>query len=390
MVEGSLSKSSFHLNNYDFLIVGAGLSGSVVAHCLASKLGSKVLVIDKREHLGGNCYDYINQHGIRVSRYGAHLFHTKKQEVWDFVQGICSWSRWEHRVLAHVKGYYVPLPVNIHTVNALLSAGITTQSQMKRWMEEESETIPLPKNSEEVALNRVGQRLYHLLFHPYTRKQWAHSPLELAPSVLSRIPVRHSFEDRYFTDPYQALPTKGYTHFFETLLGHPNITLSLNTDFFQIQKQRQQLPPVIYTGPVDHYFAQAGYPSLAYRSLRFEEEHHLCQKRLLPASVVNYPEPHIPFTRIVEYKHFLNQSSAYTTLVREYSQAQGEPFYPLPNEKNHALYKHYQALAAKEPRVFFVGRLATYKYLNMDEAISQSLDLFNRLSQHPMLAFAPK
>lgn len=359
---------------YDVLIVGAGLSGVVLAERFASQKNKRVLVIDKRGHIGGNCYDFIDENGILINKYGAHLFHTNDEEVWKYIQEFSEWQRWDHRVLSFVEGKLVNIPVNINTVNALCRTNLKNENEMDQWLETIQVKYDKIDNSEEVAKSRVGEELYKKLFRDYTFKQWNKYPEELDSSVLSRIPIKNNFDDRYFDDRYQALPTKGYTKFIEKILTHPNITVCLNTDYFENNIDFDHL---IFTGQIDQYFKKSGLEKLEYRSIEFIEERYKFMNFYQENSVVNYPELNVPFTRIVEYKHFLNQQSPHTTIVKEITKDSGEPYYPVPNKRNISLYEKYKELAAREKNVHFIGRLASYKYFNMDQAIKNSLDFYN-------------
>jgi len=377
-IASNRSHSPEILNAYDICVVGAGLSGSVIAQQYALRLKKTVLVIEKRNHIGGNCYDYIDEEtGIRVNQYGAHLFHTKHERVWRYVQAFATWVPYEHKVHAFVDGKYVPVPVNIDSVNILFGLNISSPAQMGAWLK--SEQVHLggaPTNSEEVSLSRVGPRLYAKLFKPYTIKQWAKTPAQLGPEVMARIPVRDNHDARYFSDPWQALPARGYTAFFEKMLEDHRITVQINTDYFKI-RDVLRCGKTYFTGPVDAYFAHLGWPHLEYRSLTFVREVHevpLYQ----PISVVNHPSASVPYTRIVEYKHFLAQKSNKTVIFKEFSHDGGEPYYPVPNPANQALFEKYKAMADSHKNVSFVGRLANYKYFNMDESILNALELFDR------------
>lgn len=367
------------------LIIGCGLSGAVLAERLAS-IGKKVLIIDKRDHIGGNCYDYVDENGILINKYGAHLFHTNNETVWDYVNRFSDWIKYEHSVVGSVDGKLVPIPVNIDTVNLLLDAKIDDSKQMEDWLQENANVYDTPQNGKEAAINRVGEKLYDKIFHHYTKKQWDKYPEELDRSVLERIPVRKDYEDRYFTDTYQALPKRGYTYLFERILDNANIEVRLGCDEheYKILQQLQQFETTIFTGPIDHYFANEGYPKLEYRSIRFEKETVMTPNNThyQSNSVVNYPSPDVEFTRIVEYKHFLQQESEYSTIVKEYTTDHGDPYYPVPNEENIELYERYKRLASKETvtrDVHFVGRLANYKYFNMDQAILNALNFFDEI-----------
>nr|XP_026693397.1 uncharacterized protein LOC100179743 [Ciona intestinalis] len=367
------------------LIVGCGLSGSVIAERIANVWNENALIIEKREHIGGNCYDYVDdQTGIRMNKYGAHLFHTKDEGVWKYVQTFDKWTRWEHRVLSMVDGQFVPVPVNITTVNQVCGENIEDTEEMDAWLSAVQYKGPI-ENSEDMAVSRVGRVLYEKMFKPYTVKQWNKGPEELDPSVLARIPIRRDFDVRYFSDKYQALPAKGYTHFFERLLDNPRIQVQTGVDFFKYKLEHDlgQFKSIFYTGPIDQYFDGLKLESLEYRSIDFHIERFSDMNYFQPCSVVNYPETNVPFTRIVEYKHFLNQTSKHTVTVKETTNDHGDPYYPIPNKRNMELYECYRQMAVKEEKeknVHFVGRLANYKYMNMDQAIRNALDLFDRIN----------
>jgi len=368
------------MNTTDILMVGAGISGAVLAERYANK-GKKVLVIEKRDHIAGNCYDYYNEDGILVSKYGAHLFHTNYEEVWNYLQQFSEWYPYEHKVLAKVDGQLVPIPVNITTVNKIFGLNIHNEVEMRQWLDKNQVKNDQPKNGEEAALARVGKVLYEKMFKNYTKKQWDKYPNELDASVLNRIPVRDNFDDRYFSDLHQALPKGGYTQMFEKILGHPNIEVRLNTDYFDILDQLHGLEKIFYTGPIDRFFDFKFQVErkLEYRSINFVHE-TLDQEFYQENSVVNYPNEH-EFTRIVEYKHITGQKNAKTTIVKEYTTDNGEPYYPVPNPANQEIYDQYRKEAEKLTNVYFVGRLANYKYFNMDEAFKNALELFKRLER---------
>ncbi|KAL7578968.1 hypothetical protein ACA910_019015 [Epithemia clementina (nom. ined.)] len=370
----------FQQEHYDICVVGAGLSGAVIAERYANELQKSVLVVEKRDHIGGNCYDYIDQDtGIRVSQYGAHLFHTKHELVWKYVQQFSEWTPYEHKVIGLVDGKYVPIPVNIETVNELFGLKIKNETEMDTWLlNEQVKYDHEPSNAEEVALSRVGPRLYNLIFKPYTEKQWGREPSELGPEVTARIPVRNNFDGRYFGDPHQALPKHGYTAIFDTMLmQNPKIEVHTHTDYFTI-RNLISCGRTYYTGPIDAYFAHLGWEKLQYRSLEFERRVQRNVDFFQRAFVVNHPYKEANFTRIVEYKHLPNQpASKHTVYFIEHSSDTGEPYYPVPNKRNKDLFAKYQSMAAKEPNVTFVGRLANYKYFNMDDAILNALQLFD-------------
>jgi UDP-galactopyranose mutase len=365
-----------------YLIVGCGLSGAVIAERISNILNEEVLIIDKRNHVGGNCYDYIDdQTGIRINQYGAHLFHTNNENVWQYINSFDEWIRWEHKVLSYVDDKFVSIPVNITTVNELCNQNLKDEDDMNKWLNINKCQYVNITNSEEIAKSRIGEKLYDKLIKDYTFKQWNKYPNELDKSVLERIPIRNNFDTRYFTDKYQVLPKNGYTNFFYKLLNSKNIEIKLNTDFneFKSNFNLSNFKCIIFTGPIDTYFE--GLDKLEYRSINFEKKIIKNMNYFQPNSVVNYPEKKYDFTRIIEYKHFLNQQSNDTIIVSETTCDKGEPYYPVPNEKNLNLYNKYKELASKEEanNVYFIGRLANYKYFNMDEAILNSLIFFNNI-----------
>ncbi len=365
--------------HYDVVIVGAGISGCVLAERYAS-LGKKVLIIEKRKNIGGNCYDYYNKEGILVAKYGAHIFHTNHEDVWLYIQKFSEWYRYEHKVLSFVERKLVPIPVNITTVNRLYDLNLQSGTEMKLWVEKIRVKIKNPQNSEESAITRMGEDLYKKMFKNYTKKQWDMWPENLDASVMDRIPVRMSFDDRYFTDKYQALPEKGYTKFFEKMLRHKNITVLLNKDYFTMKNKLTKYKKLFFTGPIDRFFENK-YEKLQYRSLRFIFRTYN-KEYFQSNAVINYPNDY-KFTRIVEYKHFAGQKSKKTTISREYSVWEGEPFYPVPSKRNKDLYLKYkkEAKMLEKNGIYFIGRLANYTYFNMDEAVKNALDFFNILEK---------
>lgn len=365
---------------HDIVVIGAGISGATIAERYATLLNKKVLVIEKRDHIGGNCYDYHDDAGILVSKYGAHIFHTSYEDVWGYVNKFSSWRPYFHTVLSFVDGILVPVPVNITTVNLLFNTHLQNEEEMKKWLSSQIIPIDNPKNSEESALSRVGKELYEKLFKNYTLKQWDTPPTELDASILDRIPVRTSFDTRYFSDKYQAMPKTGYTKIFEKMLSHPNIKVRLNTDYFDIKDSLKNFEKLFFTGPIDHYFQKKSGKKLTYRSLRFEFE-TFDFPYFQVNSVINYPnDPN--FTRIVEYKHMYGQKHPKTTVSREYPTWEGEPYYPVLSKENLALYDHYKKKANEESKkgIHFVGRLANFKYFDMDQAFKNALDLFYNLN----------
>ena len=359
---------------FDYMIVGAGFAGSVMAERLASQLNKRVLVVDKRPHIAGNAYDHYNEDGILVHKYGPHIFHTNSKDVFDYLSDFTAWRPYEHRVLASVDGQLVPMPINLDTINKLYGMNLTA-FDVDNFFKSVAEEVPEVRTSEDVVVSKVGRELYEKFFRNYTRKQWGMDPSELDKSVTSRVPVRNNRDDRYFTDTYQAMPLHGYTAMFEKMLSHPNIKIMLNTDYHELL---DVIPfkKMIYTGPVDEYF-DFRYGKLPYRSLQFK--HQTLEAPVhLPAAVVNYPNEHA-YTRVTEFKYLTGQQHQKTSIVYEYPQAEGDPYYPVPKAENAAIYNQYKKLADQTKDVYFSGRLATYRYYNMDQVVAQSLTLFKKL-----------
>lgn len=367
---------------YDYLIVGCGLSGAVIAEQLATRKGKKSLIIEKRDHIAGNCFDYEDpQTGILMNKYGAHLFHTNDERVWEYVTKFDTWKRWEHKVLSFVDERFVSMPVNITTINEVMNESLQNEEDVQKWLEQNQVKYDEITNSEEMAKSRIGEVLYEKMVKNYTFKQWNKYPDELDKSVLARIPIRPNFDTRYFADKFQALPEKGYTNFFEKLLNNPLIEYRLGVDFFEFRKEYDlSNTSVVFTGPIDAYFRDRGLESLEYRSIDFHIERHMNTNFYQPCGAVNYPGNEVPYTRIIEYKHFLAQKSPHTITVGETTNDEGEPYYPVPNERNLSLYQKYKTMADEEQakgKIFFVGRLANYKYFNMDQAIGNALEFFD-------------
>jgi UDP-galactopyranose mutase len=364
-----------------YLIIGCGLSGVVIAQQIANKLNENVLIIEKRDHIGGNCYDYIDEEtNILVNKYGPHYFHTNDEGVWKYIHKFGKWERYENNVIGYIDGKYVPIPVNITTVNNICNENLQTEEEMNEWLKKNQIKYEKITNGEEMAKSRVGEVLYEKIFKNYTFKQWNKYPSELKPEVLARIPIRNNQDTRYFNDKYQVLPKEGYTKFFENILEHPLISVKLNIDYFEFKKNNNldKFKAIIYTGPIDSYFESNGYEKLQYRSLKFVFEKHFNMNYYQPGGQVNYPGLDEEFTRITEYKHCLNQKSKHTIISKEYGCDDGEPYYPVLNDRNLNLYKKYQILAEKlkKDNIHFIGRLANYKYFNMDQAIRNALDYF--------------
>lgn len=359
---------------FDYLIVGAGFAGAVVAENLARRFDKRVLICDRRPHIGGNAYDCYNEDGILIHKYGPHIFHTNSAEVFRYLSQFTRWRIYEHRVLASVDGKLVPIPINLDTVNQLYGLNLTS-SELERFFAERAEVRQQVRTSEDVVVGRVGRELYEKMFRGYTRKQWGLDPSELDASVIARIPIRTNRDDRYFTDTFQAMPLAGYTRLFENMLDHPNITVVPGTDYREVARE-VRYAEMVYTGPIDEFFGFR-FGKLPYRSLEFRHA-TIGRETFQPAPVVNYPNEH-EYTRITEFKYLTGQKHAKTSIVYEFPQAEGDPYYPVPRPGNAALYKRYQALAEIAPGVHFVGRLATYKYYNMDQVVAQALTLVSKL-----------
>jgi UDP-galactopyranose mutase len=365
---------------YDYLIVGAGFAGSVLAERLASQHGAKVLLIDRRPHIGGNAYDEPNEAGILYHKYGPHIFHTNSEQVWNYLSQFTEWRPYEHRVQALVRDQLVPIPINRTTLNKLFDLALQTDEEAAEYLASRAEPVEDIKTSEDVVINAVGRELYELFFQGYTRKQWGLDPSELDKQVTSRIPTRTNTDDRYFGDTYQAMPLHGYTKMFEKMLDNPLITVRTGVDFAELQDKADEIADhIIYTGPIDEYF-DFRFGKLPYRSLKFDHQ-TLDEEQHQPVAVVNYPDPKVPYTRISEYKHLTGQESPVTTITYEYPSAEGDPYYPIPRAENQALYKKYEALADTTDGVTFVGRLATYRYYNMDQIVGQALATFRRIDE---------
>ncbi len=360
---------------FDYLIVGAGFAGSVLAERLARGMDKKVLIIDKRNHIGGNAYDCYDKHGILIHKYGPHIFHTNSEEIFTYLSRFTPWRQYQHRVRASVDGQLVPIPINLDTLNSLYGLQLTPQG-MKEYLASVAEKCEAVKTSEDVVVSSVGRELYEKFFRGYTRKQWGLDPSELDSQVTARVPVRFNRDDRYFTDSYQAMPAYGFTHMFENMLDHENIRILLNADYRDVIDE-VDFEQLIFTGPIDEYFDYQ-YGPLPYRSLEFKHETHH-KSVFQSAPVINYPNEYA-YTRITEFKYLTGQEHPLTSIVYEFPRAEGDPYYPIPRPDNAALYKKYQALADANPEVHFVGRLATYRYYNMDQVVGQALTLFSKIS----------
>ena len=366
---------------FDFLIVGAGFAGSVLAERLATQLDASVLIVDKRNHIGGNAYDHYNTAGILVHKYGPHIFHTNSERVFDYLSRFTEWRPYEHRVQTSVDGQLVPMPINVDTLNKLFNLNLSCQ-EAEKFLASLAEPCPNITSSRDVVVSQIGRELYEKFFRNYTRKQWGLDPSELDASVTSRVPVRSSRDNRYFTDQFQAMPLGGYTRMFENMLSHPNIRILLNTGYKEIQDE-VRFRELIFTGPIDEYFEHC-YGHLPYRSLHFE--HRTYDVPIYqPVAVVNYPNEH-QYTRVTEFKYLTGQEHPRTSVVFEYPRSQGDPYYPIPKPENAQMYQRYKAMADTLSNVHFVGRLGTYKYYNMDQVVGQALALFEKLKARAITA----
>lgn len=362
---------------FDWLIVGAGFAGSVLAERLASQRNERVLLIDRRPHVGGNAYDRYNEDGLLIHQYGPHIFHTNNGQIVDYLSAFTAWLDYSHRVLASVDGQLVPIPINRTTLNILYGLSLSSDEEAAAFLRARAEPVDPILTSEDVVVSAVGRELYEKFFRGYTRKQWGLDPSLLDRSVTARVPTRTNTDDRYFTDSFQAMPRDGYTRMFGRMLHHPNIKIMLQTDYADV---RDVVPHrrLIYTGQIDEFFGYRHGP-LPYRSLRFEHV-TLDRARHQPVAVVNHPQDQA-YTRVTEYKHLTGQVHPKTALTYEYPSDVGDPYYPVPRPENQELYRRYEALADATPDTWFVGRLATYRYHNMDQVVGQALATFRRIEE---------
>jgi len=364
---------------FDYLIVGAGFAGAVLAERLASQLGKTSLVVDRRRHIAGNCYDAYTDTGVLIHQYGPHYFRTNSDRIREYLSAFTEWHPVEYKILSWTNGAYWQFPINLNTFEQFIGHPSSSE-EMEDYLAGKRVPIDHPANSEEVIVSQVGYELYEMFFKNYTRKQWSLEPKELDASVCGRIPIRTNRDDRYLAEKFQALPQGGYTRMFERILDHPKIKLLLQTDYREILPH-VRFKRMIYTGTIDEYF-DLKFGRLPYRSLRFETE-NLDQEFFQPAMQVNYPNDH-DYTRIVEVKHATGQQTSVTAIVREYPQGYvpgGEAYYPIPTPATEKLYQQYSELAAQEKSTSFIGRLATYRYYNMDQVVGMALAEFEHLKK---------
>jgi UDP-galactopyranose mutase len=362
--------------HYDYLIVGAGFAGSVLAERLASVADKRVLVIDRRSHIGGNAFDMYDEAGILVHLYGPHIFHTNSGAVFNYLSQFTEWRPYEHRVLANVEGQLVPMPINRRTVSLLAGREMSSE-EVEAYLASMAEPREPCRTAEDVVVGQVGRKLYEQLYQSYTRKQWGLDPSKLDARITRRLPIRTDDDDRYFTDTYQAMPLDGYTKMFERMLAHANIDIALDTDYRALPSDITY-DQLVYTGPIDEYFDHC-YGSLPYRSLTFKHV-TLDEQQHQPVAVVNYPGAEYEYTRVTEFKQVTGQEHEKTSLAYEYPSSVGDPYYPVLHDDSRDMMQRYRELAAKTPDVHFTGRLATFQYYNMDQVVAQSLALFARLS----------
>ncbi len=358
----------------------AGYAGSIMAQQLAARAGQRVLVVDRRGHIAGNAHDYYDEHGVLVHEYGPHIFHTKSDKVVEYLSQFTEWRPYEHRVLARVDGKLVPMPINRTTINELYDLRLSTEKEVECFLGQRAEPIDYVRTSEDVVVSKVGRELYEKFFRGYTRKQWQRDPSELHSSVCARIPIRTNEDDRYFTDPFQKMPVEGYTAMFERILDHPLIEVALETDYDDV-KDEVEHDHLVYTGPIDRFFGYR-FGALPYRSLEFELRNEATPDggHSLPAASVNEPSEDVPYTRTTEFRWMTGQDPhESSTMAIEYPRAEGDPYYPIPRDDTRALYRRYEALAEEFPDTTFVGRLARYQYLNVDQVVGQALSAANKL-----------
>ncbi len=366
---------------FDVLVVGAGFAGTVCARRMAEEHDLRVLVVDKRPHIAGNAHDARDAHGVLCHSYGPHIFHTNSERVVSFLSRFTEWRPYEHRVVAEVDGRFVPIPINRTTVQELHGVSLADEAAVGHHLEALAEPRAQLRNSEDAVVAKVGRDLYERLFRGYTRKQWALDPTELHASVCARIPVRTNDDDRYFTDSFQQMPADGYTAMFERMLDHPNIEVRTGTAYEDVRRT-VTAPQMVWTGPIDAFF-EYRLGTLPYRSLRFEYETRATPGGRLaqPVAQVNYPNERIGYTRVTEFRHLTGQAADVSTLAYEFPVAEGEPYYPIPRPQNRDLFHRYETLAATRPDVLFVGRLARYQYLNMDQVVGGTLAAMDRWAE---------
>lgn len=370
------------LESLEYLVVGAGFYGSVIAERIASELGKRVVVIDKRNHFGGNSYSYLDgESGIEIHKYGSHIFHTSNEKVWKYVNRFSSFNTYQHRVLTTHKNRVYSMPINLMTINSFYNKNLRPAEAVEFVKTEIArEFVKEPKNLEEKAISLIGRPMYEAFIKGYTQKQWGTEPTSLPANIITRLPVRYTYNDRYFSDTYEGIPCDGYGKLFAKLLDHPLISLALGTDFFEIRNHIPLSCKIIYTGPIDKYF-NFKFGALGWRTSDFEMERHNCES-FQGTSVMNYPDLDIPYTRIHEFKHFhpeKTSENSTTVIFKEYSRFAGPhdtPYYPINTEADKQVFAQYKQEAEKEKNVIFGGRLGNYVYIDMHQAIAMALNTF--------------
>ncbi|MGQ4495893.1 UDP-galactopyranose mutase [Dermabacteraceae bacterium P13101] len=374
------------MSSPDLLVVGSGFFGLTLAERAANEHGLRVTVIDRRDHIGGNAYSEIDpETGIEIHKYGAHLFHTSNERVWEYVNRFTSFTDYVHKVYTVHNGVVYPMPINLATINQFFSAAYSPAEAKALIAEQAGELAGAdPENLNDKGISLIGRPLYEAFIKHYTGKQWQTDPKDLPASIISRLPVRYNYDNRYFNDKYEGLPTDGYTAWIERMADHPNIEVKLSTDFFDASQPYNrdavtgQLP-VIYTGPIDRYFDYSA-GDLKWRTIDFETE-HLDIEDYQGTSVMNYADENVPYTRIIEPRHFhpeRDYNKNKTVIMREFSrfaEKGDEPYYPIASASDREMLEHYRALAKDAPRTLFGGRLGTYKYLDMHMAIASALTM---------------
>lgn len=349
-------------------VVGGGIAGSVIARRLAEEMGCQVCVVEKRNYIGGYCYDYRDENGILIHRHGPHIFRTGSEKVWAFLSRFTDWEDYQHKVLANVNGHYYPMPINLDTVNGYLGTRYTSENVGSYFEAHKTKPAEI-KSVKDVIESQIGPEFYHAFFEKYTEKQWGLPCEELPPEIVARIPIRKDRDDRYFTHHYQAMPKEGYTKMIQNILDHPNIHILLNTDYKSIE-DGIKCEHVYYSGPIDEYYDYR-YGKLPYRSVTFKLETYPIEQ-YQPAAVVNYPNNY-DYTRITEFKHFYHNKTANTVIAKEFPGSDGDPSYPIPTKENIKLYNKYASIPNET--VTFIGRLGEYRYYSVDQIVERLLEL---------------
>ncbi len=359
---------------FKYVVVGAGLAGLTIAERVANDLNEDVLVIEKRNHIGGNVYDSYNEDGILIHNYGPHIFHTNSKKVYSYLSRFTEWNDFWHRVLTYVDGNLIPMPITVETINKLYNLNLSCD-EVEEFLKSKAVDIEEIKTGKDVVLSKVGEDIYQKFFENYTKKQWGIDPAELDTSVISRIPVRANRDTRYFSDTYQGMPKHGYTKMCEKMTENKRIKIMLNTDYKEVINDISY-ETLIYTGPTDYYYDYK-YGKLAYRSIDFLFETKDVES-YQEAPVVNYPNDY-DYTRITEFKKLTWQDSKKTTIMKEFPTSEGEPYYPFPTKECKEQFALYKNDMEKEENVYFLGRLAEYKYYNMDAVVHSALALFDKI-----------